>query len=179
MKSVLPNLCAIAAILGLGACDRQSNVSSQAAPTPGVETTAEAGWRLTERPEAAAGVAQLKATAAEGDAVVLHGRIGGNRSPLVSGSPVFTIVDMSLPSCADNPDDKCATPWDYCCEPRDVLSANSATVRLVDQAGNPLTVDAAGSLKPLDEVIVVGTVAPRPNSEVLVIQVTGVYRVDG
>lgn len=135
-------------------------------------------WLLAEPPAGAQPVAAVKAAASEGDMVVIRGRIGGRAEPLRADSAVFVIVDPSIPTCADNPDDNCPTPWDYCCEPQDVLTANSATIQMVDPAGTPIDTSLpAQGLKALDEVIVIGAVGPRPNPAVLTIRATGVHRV--
>ncbi|MCA9312472.1 MAG: hypothetical protein KDA21_14760, partial [Phycisphaerales bacterium] len=71
------------------------------------------------------------------------------------------------------------TPWDYCCEPSDSLVANSATIQLVGENGQTLEVDpVAAGLNPLDEVVVVGTVGPRPSPTVLTVKATGVHRIE-
>lgn len=130
-------------------------------------------WMLDAEPAGVVPVGEAKASASEGDEVVVFGRIGGNRTPMTEGSPVFLIVDKKLPHCGEIPGDNCPVPWDYCCEPRDSLTANSATVQLV--AGEGADPVAAG-LEPLDEVVIVGTVGPRPNQDVFTIMATGVYR---
>ncbi len=48
----------------------------------------------------------------------LSGRIGGSEKPFVDGLAAFTIVDLKVPYCAD--DEGCPTPWDYCCNQKDV-----------------------------------------------------------
>ena len=95
---------------------------------------------------------------------------------MTAGSPVFTVVDLEIPHCGQIPGDTCGTPWDYCCEPRDSLTANAATVQLVDSDGEPIA-GGAGPLRPLDEIVVIGSVGPRPDDQVLTIRATGVYRV--
>jgi hypothetical protein len=160
------------ASLTLAACDRQPTATS-VAPAP-------ASWRLTEAPADARTVAEVKPTAQEGDAVTVRGRIGGRAKPLNADAPVFVMMDPAIPSCADEPGDNCPTPWDYCCEPRASIAANSATVQLVDAEGNPIEADlTAAGFAPLDEVIVVGTVAARPSPEVLTIRATAIHRVGG
>ncbi|MCL4742017.1 MAG: hypothetical protein KJZ54_07420 [Phycisphaerales bacterium] len=135
-------------------------------------------WLLATEPAGALSVADAKADATEGETIVVRGRIGGRKAPISADSPVFVIVDLSLPHCGEDPDDKCPTPWDYCCEPKSDLAARSATVQIVDAEGN--TAPPIGdALKPLDEVLVVGTVGARPNENVLTIRATGIYRVGG
>ncbi|MGP1272218.1 MAG: hypothetical protein ACTS22_02675 [Phycisphaerales bacterium] len=139
---------------------------------------ASASWILTSAPADGLAVSQAKAEAKEGDRVVVRGRIGGRKHPLTDGSPVFTVMDLEIPHCGQIPGDSCGTPWDYCCETPESVTANSATVQIVDAQDQPVSQGASeGGLRPLDEVVVVGTVAPRPNADILTIRATGVYRV--
>ncbi|MFW5681973.1 MAG: hypothetical protein ACOC1G_03120, partial [Phycisphaeraceae bacterium] len=74
--------------------------------------------------------------------------------------------------------DGCPAPWDYCCEAPETIRANAATVQLLDEDGNASDISAtAAGLVPLDEVVIVGTVGPRPAADVLTVQASGVYRV--
>ncbi|MEM8836004.1 MAG: hypothetical protein AAGD00_09315 [Planctomycetota bacterium] len=132
---------------------------------------------LTNAPSDAIGVRSAKGSAQPGETIALRGKIGGRIEPMSSGSPVFTIVDLAIEDCTQKMDDNCPTPWDYCCTPTEIITANSATVHLIDASGNASSTDPiAGGLQPLDEVIVVGTIGPRPSEQVLTVKATGVYR---
>lgn len=169
----------LTAALVLTACEKPASSPTAAAPSADTPTAAPA-WVLTSMPENAVSVGQLKAQAKEGDRVVLRGRIGGRSEPMTSGSAVFLVMDPAIPSCADEPGDNCPTPWDYCCEPKDSLAANNATVMVVDPAGQAVDTDMRlAGFAPLDEVVVVGVVGPRPSPEVLTVRAEGVYRVGG
>jgi len=158
--------------LVLAACSENSSTTSSASSSD-VPT-----WVLTTAPDNAETVLALKASAKEGDEVVLRGRIGGRMEPLTAGSSVFTVVDLQLPHCGQNPGDSCRTPWDYCCETPETIAANSATIQIVDAGGRSLdSSPAEHGFAPLDEVIVIGSVAPRPDDRVLTLRATGVYRV--
>ena len=160
-----------AASLTLSACGK-------AEPTAQAQPAAPA-WVLAAAPDGAVGIAESKANAGEGDTVVIRGRIGGRAEPLADDSPIFMIMDLSIQHCGENPGDACPVPWDYCCEQPATIAANAATVQLVDADGaTAASSPASHGFKPLDEVIVVGTVAPRPEPTVLTIRATGVYRVD-
>lgn len=136
-------------------------------------------WILTAAPENATSITDAKASAKEGDEIVLRGRIGGRKEPIGEGSPVFTMMDLAIPHCGQNPDDRCATPWDYCCETPETIATNSATVQVLDASGQSETTSLiASGLSALDEILVVGTVGPRPNDQVLTIRATGIYRVE-
>ncbi len=164
----------VALIAGSIAGCGESKPTSTGTQAPSTPPT----WLLTAQPADALSVSDAKEQAAEGETIVVRGRIGGRKAPISADGPVFIIVDLSLPHCGENPDDKCPTPWDYCCEPKSELAAQSATVQIVDAAGNSVA-PIGGSLKPLDEVIVVGAVGARPTEGVLTIRATGVYRVGG
>ena len=144
----------------------------------GPESTSsnDTGWMLGEEPAGAVSVVEAKATAKEGETVVVRGRIGGRKTPISSESPVFTIVNLEVPHCGQmGEEDHCPTPWDYCCETPEDLRANSATVQLVGDGESAID-PTAGGLAGLDEVVVVGTVGPRPSQDVLTIRATSVFR---
>lgn len=169
MKHVRRIGLALMIVIGAG-CD-------QSQPSAGGSTPA---WLVEEAPAGAVSVAAIKADAREGDHVVLRGRIGGRSDPISKGSAVFVVMDPDVPSCADNPDDHCPTPWDYCCEAPESIKANNATIQIVDESGNPIESDLSKlGFKPLDTVIVTGTVGPRPTDDVLTIRATRVHRVGG
>lgn len=170
----LLKLSIVPVLLILAACSDQdpSRKSAQDQPPP--------QWLLTSEPSGAKSVADTKADASEGDTVVVRGRIGGRKQPMADDSPVFTIIDLSVPHCAEIPGDNCPTPWDYCCEPAESIRANAATVQLVDEQGEALTIGPkSAGLSELDELVIVGAVGPRPSEDVLTIVATGIYRVGG
>ena len=149
--------------------DAESNTSAPARVTT-------VNWLLDAAPDGAVEVGAVKASdIAEGDRVVIRGRIGGQVDPMTEDSGVFLIVDVALRHCGQIPGDKCRKPWDYCCEPKDNLLAHMATITLVDEAGAPLTTDATATLAPLDIVVVEGTLGPRPSADVLTVHATGIY----
>lgn len=178
MRSSLGICVVLVTMMLVLGCEKQSQDSATNTATPPAGGSAPAHWLLTSEPTEAMSVVATKAAASEGDRVVVRGRIGGRREPLTTGSTVFTIMDLAVPHCGDNPDDNCPRPWDYCCETPETIRANAATVQVVDASGKAVAGDAsAGGLQPLDEVVLVGTVGPRPSPDVLTIQATGIYRI--
>lgn len=171
--ALLSSAVVMAVVVGCG----DSSTTSSSGLRGGTNNITEVSWLLNESPGEATPVGEAKKTVKEGDAVRVVGRIGGRVKPMEVGSPVFLIVDKSVPHCGELPDDHCPTPWDYCCEPPDNLLANSATIQLVSADGGMYQGDPiSAGLKPLDEVVIVGTVGPRPSDKVLTIRATGVYR---
>lgn len=157
---------AFASFLMLVGCGEQAGGTADAGSAAPVANVA---WILQSEPSGAVSVSEAKGSATEGQSIVVRGRIGGRKETITGGSPVFTIVDLSLPHCGEIPGDKCKTPWDYCCETPEDLTANSATIRLASDDPR------VGGLKELDEVVIEGTVGPRPNESVLTVSATGVY----
>ncbi len=112
------------------------------------------------------GVGEARQRAEEGKPVVLHGRIGGVAQPFADKYAMFLLADMQLMP----PTHSCASPWDFCSEPREKVQANLATIRVVDATGKLVKVPLQGvqGLKPLGEVVVQGTVAKRDQSVLIV-----------
>ncbi|MEQ8770453.1 MAG: hypothetical protein RIB60_08085 [Phycisphaerales bacterium] len=165
-------LIAAAALFATGCKEQGSSTPTTAAPT----STAPS-WVLTSAPIDPMSITDAKASAAEGDTITIRGIIGGTMEPLSSESPVFRVVDTGLYNrCVESGDDHCATPWDYCCAPSEDVAESSATVQLVNADGSPYSGDPTANLNPLDEVVLVGTVGPRPNTNILTIKATGVFR---
>jgi len=176
-KAITTTAAAALILITTTACDKGKNNSNNTSSNQSTTAASRPAWLLDTEPANAIPVGELKATAQEGDAVVVLARIGGRMTPITVGSPVFTVVDLKLLHCGQLPDDHCSTPWDYCCEPRESLAANTATVHIQTPApGAPTPDPSTGGLSPLDEVVIVGTVGPRPNPTVLTINATSVYR---
>ncbi|MHC4820110.1 MAG: hypothetical protein ACYTDX_00140 [Planctomycetota bacterium] len=123
-------------------------------------------------------IGELRASAKEGDTVVFFGEIGGDLVPFVEGRASMMVVDgTDIYSCEEMPDDSCETPWDFCCEDPKKVRAVAATVQVVGEDGRPLKADLKGwkGLKEQDDVIIVGTVGPRPDPAVFVVNATAIY----
>jgi hypothetical protein len=175
-RRVLVGSIALSASLLTTACSDKPTPDA----TPSVSApSASPAWLLTSEPADALSVARIKADAKEGDTVVVRGRIGGRAEPMTPGSPVFIIMDLAIPHCGENPADACKTPWDYCCETPEVINANNATVQLVASDDAAAADPAAAGLAPLDEVVIVGIVGPRPSLQVLTIRATGIHKIGG
>ena len=164
-----------------GGCDSGSKTPPPSNPSGG---TAGTGPELPESlflktaPENAKNVGESLTSAKPGDLIVIRGVIGGSEDPFVSHRAIMTIADRKLKSCADMGDeDHCKTPWDYCCEPRDSLKANLATVQVVGADGKVVKTDlkGQGGLEGLRKVVIAGKVAQESSKDSLVINATGVF----
>ena len=129
------------------------------------------------QPEGARGIGDVKADPTVKGEVVIHGRIGGRREPFFNGSAMFLLVDMKIKTCEELHPGGCPTPWDNCCEPKDSLLANTATVQVIGSDGKPLRLDLAGvsGLEPMREITIKGTIAPRESNDTLVVNAESIY----
>ena len=153
----------------------------QPTPAPTVATSdpkatvapAENKVLLHTKPADAKPVGELRTSAADGADVVILGRIGGDTNPWVEGRAAFTIVDTKLEPC--KPEEGCPTPWDYCCS-TDLIPANRAMIKFVDDVGETIEQDARKLLgvKELQTVVVQGKVK-KDESGNLTVLASGIF----
>lgn len=178
MKYCTITTVAMLALLLTG-CQNESAANKDETPqTASGETAALPTDLFTEEaPADARAVGDLKADLDTTGDVVVHGRIGGRVEPFLDNAAVFLLADASMKSCDELHGDSCPTPWDYCCEPRDSLTAKTATVQVVDDAGKPLKLGLKGAhgLEPSAYVTIAGEIAPRAGTETLVINAKEIY----
>lgn len=158
---------ATAAVLVIGC----SQPGQQPAEEPQPSSSA---YLLTEEPEGAHEVVDVLESAADGDEIVLVGRIGGDVNPWVEDVAAFNVADNSLVPCNEREGDTCETPWDYCCEAD--LGKATTLVEVVDGDGKLVATGARELLgvQELDTVVVQGT-AQRDADGNLTVLATGVY----
>lgn len=147
------------------------------APAAAAGETVPAEVFVTTAPADARDVAPARQEAREGQEVTVRGRIAGRATPFVDGRAMFILTDMSLAPCNAKPGDGCPTPWDLCCEtPEDILK-NSVMVQIAGADGKALKASLKDQhgLKPLAEVVVAGTVAPRGDGNTFVVNAKRIY----
>ena len=132
---------------------------------------------LAERPGEAITVSQARESAKPGDTIVVSGRVGAAHKPFGEGFATLVLGDESLQYCNEIPGDACETPWDACCEDRQKITANRASVQLLAD-GLPIaeSLQGAGGLTELDQIVVAGVVDPSSTSDNLIINASGIYR---
>jgi hypothetical protein len=143
---------------------------------PATSAALPAGLLLSEAPGGAKDVSATKKEAKEGDEVVIRGQVGGREEVFTAGRAAFLIADMKLPACSKRKGDKCATPWDFCCETPETRTANTATIQIVDDQGKVLKSDVRGAsgIDHLSVLVIKGKVAKREEQN-LVINATGIF----
>lgn len=118
----------------------------------------------------------VKAAKAKGatERVVVSGRIGMRIEP---GLAMFTLVDTELPYCGEkNTGDNCKTPWDYCCESKETILANSLLVEVRGADGKPIATPALPEMRLLDAVKVTGKLITDDHGN-LALLADGLFRV--
>jgi hypothetical protein len=159
--------------LAIGCNEAPKPVATTAAP---VSEADKAKYLLAEEPAGAKAVQVVRQEAKDGDDVVIVGRIGGETKPWVEGKAAFWIVDASVKSCLQMEGENCATPWDYCCTPKEELRQAMATVKVVDDQGRTVAADARQLLgvKELQTVVARGQ-ARRDDHGNLTVLAKGLY----
>lgn len=147
---ILSTACVLTALMACGQ-------SEEAKPTPSDSGAGHPldSFYLESAPADAVEVAALR-TMQNGATVSVRGDIQ-DFAP-VQGKAVLSLYDHALPSCDENPDDQCQTPWDFCCVPDDEIAKASATVEF-RQDGQLVAVDLKGfhGITYLSDVVVTGT----------------------
>jgi hypothetical protein len=128
-------------------------------------------------PSGAKDILELKRSAKDGDSVVLRGRIGGRKDPIADNRAILTLIDVSMIPCNQIPEDRCSTPWDACCHPKEEILANSATVQVVGSDGQLVRagLSGVGGLAPMKEILVTGKIAGPVDEKNLLVQATNIY----
>ena len=180
MKKHVANGLTLAVIVSLfHGCDSGNKTPPRASGgADGASAALPPALFLKSAPANAKDVGELLPAAKPGETVVIRGVIGGSEEPFVNHRAIMTIADRKLKSCADMGDkDHCKTPWDYCCEPRESLKVNLASVQVVGADGKVVKADlkGQGGLDPLRKVVIEGKVAPESTKDALVINATGVF----
>ena len=102
----------------------------------------------------------------------------GNDNPIIQSRALLTLGDPTkITSCDLKPEDECKTPWDVCCEDPDIVSANIATIQVLDKKGMPVKsgLRGLGGLQELSTLIVVGEVAEGSNQNNFLVNATGIH----
>ncbi|MFK7739263.1 MAG: hypothetical protein AB8H80_02985 [Planctomycetota bacterium] len=112
--------------------------------------------------------------AGAGKGIVVHGRV----QDITDGFAMFKLIDKSLDYCGEiNKEDKCGTPWDYCCDAPEEIIRTTLLVELRDDKGMPHEVDALPNTRLLDHVKVTGDMIKDEHGN-LVLLAKGMFRVE-
>jgi hypothetical protein len=169
--------CLALAILALPGCgdDTGTDAATGASESGAAASALPEALFLSQAPDGIVDIQSLKASAKEGDEVVVRVVVGGTTDPIVAGRASAAIIDASVDNPCLSEDDHCPIPWDYCCTPQENRTANLATLRITDDTGSVLKAELTTRIKPLTTLVIAGTVGPRPDEQVLTIDAQGIY----
>jgi hypothetical protein len=156
---------AFLALLGCGKVD---------APSTSVGATRaslDRRFSLSEEPEGAVDVTELRETAKDGDILVVVGSIGGGIDPWVKDRAAFVLVD----ACALTPCDESCCDEQCNCRASE-LADSTVVVKFLDSKGKVIETDARELLgvRALDTVVVRGK-AKRDKAGNLAMIAEGLY----
>jgi hypothetical protein len=179
LPTAIASICSLA-ILSLSACgDPDATKADVAADGDAQPTSADLLFMETV-PADSRPVAEVIANPKAGEAVTVRGQIGGSLQPFGKDYALFLLTDESVMFC-DEMDMHCATPWDACCEDPEKLKKSRALVQFLDEDGEVLPVSLKGfnGLTELDRVVVSGKVAAIDQNGNVIINASGIHRLEG
>jgi len=174
MKTTLI-LSAAIAIFTLNACKEAETTAYEDTANP---TSSLGNYFTEEELTDAQDIHIARATAKPGDEITLKGEVIGRSKVFVDGRASFIMGDPTkLTSCDKIPGDTCATPWDACCDSKELKKIGIASIQIVDEDGRVLDGDLKGTkgLKELSTITVTGTVAENSTEENLVVNATMIH----
>lgn len=181
MRTSIRLFTALLLILGLTACGGPAtDGAGPTAQTPADATTTDplADLVVDGRPTGGSSITAAKQNVQSGQAITIHGRVGGKRQPFITGRAAMLVADPeAIVACDAKPDDHCKYPWDFCCEPADAIAAATALVQVTDAEGQALaqSLEGVGGLSPGDHVVVEGEVSAAAGGN-LVINANRIHR---
>jgi hypothetical protein len=115
MKKIV-SLAACLGLVAMAGCSGENPGQTTPAASTSPSTSAVDGskYLLSSEPAEARDVITVRQEARDDEEIVIVGRIGGSKKPMVEGRAAFSIVDASLKSCTEVGSDGCLTPWDFC-----------------------------------------------------------------
>lgn len=173
----IATLSAILVGLSLCACKESKTTATSAeavAPDPVLEKffTAEA------IPDAQA-IHTARTTAKPGDRISLKGSLIGREKIFVDGRASFILGDPEkLTSCDKmEEEDHCETPWDACCDSKEVKKIGIAAIQILGDDGRVLSGNLKGTkgMKELSSITLTGTVAENSTADNLIINATKIH----
>ncbi len=133
---------------------------------------------LPEKPAGAVTVSEARKLVEPGKEVTVFGTVGGSVSPFVATRASMIIADHTvLRACRTQACTSCPTPWDYCCEPKEVLGKAILTVQFVDSEGMVLKqgLEGFGDMKKNGIVTVKGKFAENATDQLVIINAENIF----
>ncbi len=166
-KTILPVLAALL----LAACGKEASAPPSSA-APEIDPRIDALF-MEISAEKLAKIPEARHSHSVKDELVLEGRIMGAMDLFVDGHAMFVLGDMeTVTPCIDMPDPShCDTPWDACCDPKELRIQGTATVQVLDEQGQviPQGLEGVNGLEKLSKVRVKAQVAAGSDGEAFIL----------
>lgn len=166
---------AVIAMLSLHACKPKESKPSVETQAP---DSALAAYFVTETLPDAQSIHIARTTAKPGDAITLKGEVMGREKVFVDGRAAFILGDPEkLTSCDKNPDDACETPWDACCDSKELKRIGIASIQILGEDGRVIASELKGvnDLKELSSITLSGLVDQSSTEENFVINAKQIH----
>jgi hypothetical protein len=174
----LSSLLLSLSLLTLSACDKKESTSPAAPPASSGAAAQLSSLITPTEPGPAIAVVEARQDPTPGKEITVTGRIMGAMEVLADNRAILTLADPSkLTACSDIPGDSCETPWDNCCDDKDLVKQSILSIQAVDESGKILTTGfrGLGGIKELSTITVKGTIAPGSNKDVLMVNASLIY----
>ena len=179
MKATV-TLFAILAALSLSACKESVTTVETSAETSAPDPALEKFFTEEAIPKAQA-IHIARKTAKPGEEISLKGALIGREKIFVDGRASFILGDPEkLTSCDKMPDDHCATPWDACCDSKELKKIGVVSIQILGEDGRVLSGNLKGTkgMKELSSITLTGTVDQSSTADNLVVNATKIHVVD-
>jgi hypothetical protein len=170
-----PILTIVLASLAMVACEKQAAETTVSETLP--DSAFEKYFTDESIPDAEA-IHIARTTAKPGEEIILSGLVMGREKVFVDGRASFILGDPSkLTPCNKMPDDHCETPWDACCDNKELKLEGTASIQIAGEDGRVLNGNIRGTkgLKELSTVTVAGKVAPQSTPDALIVNATAIH----
>jgi|AntRauTorckE6833_2_1112554.scaffolds.fasta_scaffold06886_4 hypothetical protein len=122
-----------------------------------------------------------RTTAKPGDEITLKGELMGRENVFVEGRAAFVLGDPTkLTTCDKMSGDTCTTPWDACCDSRELKRIGVASVQILGEDGRVLStgIKDVNGMKELVDIVVKGTVAENSTEENFIVNAEQIFVTD-
>lgn len=130
---------------------------------------------LADEPDGAIGVIAARQSTADGEPVIVVGRVGGAANPWIEGRAAFMLLDPSMTLVASGTESSGGEIcMDECCAAE--RTASTTLVKVVDESGKVLTADARQLFGlALNDMVVVSGKASKDASGNFAVLANGVH----
>lgn len=133
-------------------------------------------YLLAEEPEGAQGIVSVRDQLRDGESYVLFGRIGGVSDPWSPGKAAFVIADPVAMMGLESDGHDCSSGCAFCKKKEGHASRHLAMVRIVDESGDVVAVDARKLLDlDVDEMVVVRGIVSLDKLGNLIVDADGIH----